>query len=105
MNARLRPDEFSHGDAVGDYLNAWVRDPIKVAEQLVEFEENGDSLAEDMASVLTCHPDDFEMLAVRFFHDQRKKLESAMHDKAAQQVDADEAEAEDRGCDDERWAA
>lgn len=86
-------------EQVASYHAEWMADPLKVADQLVAFEEDGDSLAVDIAAVLTCHPDDLAKLAVEFFEAQRRKVSAALNDKAIEQVDTDEAAAFDRGCD------
>ncbi len=95
-----REDAFD--SACDAQVEAWQRDPEKVAEVLVGFEENGDSLALDHAAVLTAHPDDLAARALRFF--------LRLNDKVRAQLKADAPDtvrdaANDADGDDDRWAA
>lgn len=90
----LTPEEQA-----AQYKAEWSRDAVKVAEVLVAFEENGDSLAADIAAVLTCHPDDLTVSALRFVEAMRGKVNARLGELATEQVDSDELDAYDRGVD------
>lgn len=74
-------------------LFADYRDEIKVAEKLVTFEENGESLAAEMAAVLTCNPSDFPTLAQRFFLTLGRKVQGALEEDEASKKFDDEGDA------------
>lgn len=99
--ARLdREDAFD--SACAAQVAAWQRDHDKVAEVLVRFEENGDSLAHDHAAVLTAHADDLAARALQFF--------LRLDDKVRRRLEADAPDAvlsaaNDADGDDDRWAA
>lgn len=77
-------------DACAVKVAGLMDDGDEIAEQVAQWVDDGDvALEVEIASVLTGHPDDFAMLAERFFLRLRDRVQAAFEDRAADAVQAD----------------